>query len=266
MVDDWAAVEVADGEMRLWPMRGGADAVPLSAPVTGDPGPVLQSMLAAGGPARVLAAGWPDTPPATVPCLPPAPLPPVAVGKIAVHRLPGLAQGRPADRIGAAATSIAGHMARHPGFDGVLCLPGRATVWAHLSAGEIVSVRSFLTVELLAALFPGSGNGTDGFAEALGQSMARPAGLAGDLSSVRALQAAGTLDATGAHARAAGLLIGAELAAARPWWLGQAVTVVGAGWLAGCYAAALAAQGVTAVMSDPNVALLEGFLAARRHL
>ena len=49
-----------------------------------------------------------------------------------------------------------------------------------------------------------------------------------------------------ARARLSGLLIGMELAAAKPYWLGQPVTLIGAEKLSATYARALAAQGVTA--------------------
>lgn len=269
MADGWAVVEVSDGELRLWPLWNGAGDAPITAPVTDDPGAVLQSMLAPllppGTAISVLATGWPGTTPVRVPCPPPAPLPGVTISPgITLHRLPGLVQDRPADLMATATTRIAGHLARHADFDGVLCLPGRATVWAHLSAGEIVSFRSFLTAEVLAALSPGPGEGKAGFTAAVQQAIARPAGVAAELSSVRALLAVGRLDASAAHVQMAGLLIGAELAAARPWWLGQAVTVIGEGWLAHLYATALEAQGVTAPMADPTRALLDGFGAARK--
>ena len=49
-------------------------------------------------------------------------------------------------------TQIAGFLSEFPGFDGVVCLPGTHTKWVHLSAGEIVSFRTFMTGELFGLL------------------------------------------------------------------------------------------------------------------
>lgn len=264
---DWAAVERTAGKLRLWLFRGDAEGAAITAPDTGDPGAALRAMLAPGAAIDVIATGWPGTAPARVPCAPPQPLPALALDpQVRLHRLPGLAQDRPADLIGTAATRIAGHLARQPDFDGVLCLPGRQTVWAHLSAGEVVSFRSFLTAELLSALTALPQAESEGFADAVQAALSRPAGLAAELSSVRARLAMGTIAPAAAPAQMAGLLIGAELAAARPWWLGQPVTVLGQGWLADRYAEALLTQGLAPARADPAQALLDGFRAARRAL
>ncbi|WP_207099521.1 2-dehydro-3-deoxygalactonokinase [Paracoccus shandongensis] len=263
---DWAAAEWTAGEVRLWPMHGDAEGAAITAPAGDDPVAALRAMLAPGVAIDVIAAGWPGTAPVRVPCPPPPPLPALALDpQVTLHRLPGLVQDRPADLIGAQATRIAGHLARHPDFDGVLCLPGPQSVWAQISAGEVVSFRSFLTGELLSALTASADEST-GFAEAVQDALSRPAGLAAELSSVRARLALDRITPSDAHAQTAGLLIGAELAGARPWWLGQPVTVIGQGWLADRYAEALVLQGVTPAMADPTRALLDGFRAARRTL
>ena len=44
-------------------------------------------------------------------------------------------------------TQIAGFLALNPGWDGVICLPGTHSKWAHVSAGEVVSFQTFLTGE-----------------------------------------------------------------------------------------------------------------------
>ncbi|MCZ0962290.1 2-dehydro-3-deoxygalactonokinase [Paracoccus benzoatiresistens] len=269
---DWAAVELAAGELRLWLFRGDAEGAAITRPDNGDPAASLAAMLiprlAPGAAIDVIAAGWPGTAPARVPCPPPRPADAVVLDpRLTLHRLPGLMQDRPADLIGVQTTRIAGHLARHPEFDGVLCLPGGQSAWAHVSAGEIVSFRGFLTGELLSALTASTPDEESaGFAEAVQDTLSRPAGLAGELSSLRARLAMEEMTPPAAYARMAGLLIGAELAAARPWWLGQSVTVIGAGWLADRYAEALVTQGVNPARADPTRALLDGFRAARRGL
>ena len=65
-----------------------------------------------------------------------------------------------------------------------------------------------------------------------------------------------------ARARLSGLLIGSELAAARPYWLGQQVAIIGADDLSQAYATALAAQGVSATIADSTAMTLAGLRAA----
>jgi 2-dehydro-3-deoxygalactonokinase len=127
---------------------------------------------------------------------------------------------------------VAGFAGAHPNWDGVICLPGDPTHWVHLSAGEIVSFQSFLTLRLAGVLEAG---GAAPDLDRLSEIMSRPERLALSLR-----------EAELGRDRAAflGALMGAELAAARVYWLGQQVVVMGAGPLAEGYATALAAQGV----------------------
>ena len=79
------------------------------------------------------------------------------------------------------------------------------------------------------------------------------------------LRAEGLLHGLGteaATARLSGLLIGAELAAARPYWLGQRIALIGAPKLAAHYAAALALQGVVAETANATECTLAGLTAA----
>lgn len=71
------------------------------------------------------------------------------------------------------------------------------------------------------------------------------------------------LGAAQARARLSGLLIGAEIAAARPYWLGQRVVLVGGAALSASYARALASQGLTAETLDATACTLAGLAAAR---
>ena len=68
-------------------------------------------------------------------------------------------------------------------------------------------------------------------------------------------------DALDADADAvAGHLIGAELSAMRPYWLGQQVIVIGQNSL---YSGVLAAQGVPVTTVDGQDAMKEGLIALR---
>ena len=54
-----------------------------------------------------------------------------------------------------------------------------------------------------------------------------------------------------------------ELAAARPYWLGQNVAVLGADGIADAYQTALEAQSVPVLRADADRMTLEGLKAAR---
>jgi 2-dehydro-3-deoxygalactonokinase len=142
-----------------------------------------------------------------------------------------------------------------PGYDGILCLPGTHSKWAQISAGEVVSFQTFMTGEMFALLSQASvlrhglqGEGWDdtAFDAAVSDALSRPERLGARLFSLRAEGLIAGLTPAAARARLSGLLIGTELAAARPYWLGQRVTLVGASRLSNAYARALKSQGVDA--------------------
>ena len=186
-----------------------------------------------GGPVLRLGEGTPDTVPTradpgdgTMPCL---------------------TRDRPADLLGAwARLIVAGFAARQPHWDGVI-LTGEGDVshWIHLSAGEIVSFQGFLTPRLVAAL--GGADAAD--PDALTDTMSRPERLAAHLHRA-------TLSGDGRALT--GHLIGAELASARPYWLGQQVVLVPPDSAGLPYGAALAAQGVPVEVGRADMLMTAG--------
>ena len=64
--------------------------------------------------------------------------------------IPGLKQPKPADVLRGEEVQVAGFLTCHPGFDGVLCLPGTHSKWTRISAGEVVSFQTYMTGELFA--------------------------------------------------------------------------------------------------------------------
>jgi 2-dehydro-3-deoxygalactonokinase len=130
-----------------------------------------------------------------------------------------------------ARAAVADYAAAHPQWDGVICIAGDPTHWVHLSAGEVISFQSFLTARLARAL--GAGMRAD--PGAVTDSMARPERLATHL---RSAELGGNRDEILGH------LIGAEIAAARPYWLGREVVVTGEAGLAEAYGEVLGMQGV----------------------
>jgi 2-dehydro-3-deoxygalactonokinase len=141
----------------------------------------------------------------------------------------------------------------------------------HISAGEVVSFRSFMTGEMFDLLATASvlrhtvGEGWDAeaFSQAVSDALSRPETVAARLFSIRAEALLKGLDAGTARARLSGALIGLELAGARPYWLGQNVALIGAPKLSAIYAAALAAQGVPAEVADGAAMTRAGLAAAR---
>ncbi|WP_299030905.1 2-dehydro-3-deoxygalactonokinase [uncultured Sulfitobacter sp.] len=219
--------------------------------------------------------GWSEAPYRSVPAAPPD-----ATGakrvtgtdpRMDVRILSGMSQLQPADVMRGEETQVAGFIATQPEWDGVLCLPGTHSKWVHISAGEIVSFRTFMTGEMFALLAKQSvlrhsvdaqDLDAEAFKTAVADTMSRPESMAGALFSLRAETLLDGLDPATARARLSGMLIGMELAAARPYWLGQNIALIGDGTLASLYAAALQAQGVPTQTVDADAMTLRGLYSA----
>ncbi len=219
--------------------------------------------------------GWAEAPYATAPCAPPnlshATRVATRDNRLHVFILPGVKQTKPADVMRGEETQLAGFQALNPQFDGVVCLPGTHCKWVRMSAGEIVGFQTFMTGELFSLISQRSvlqhsiaENGWDetAFGEALDDAMARPSALASKLFSLRAEGLLNDLSPVAARARLSGLLIGVEMAAAKPYWLGQQIAIVGAHALASAYETALTAQGAPVIRTDAERMTLEGLKAA----
>jgi 2-dehydro-3-deoxygalactonokinase len=76
----------------------------------------------------------------------------------------------------------------------------------------------------------------------------------------------GDPDPGAARARLSGLLIGLELAATKPYWLGQELALIGAPDLCATYAAALTAQGLSPTQHSGDDMTLAGLTAAHASL
>lgn len=290
---EWIAADWGTSHLRVWAMQGDAPV----AEATSDKGmgrlapggfePALLDLIGdwlGPGQTPVIACGmvgarqgWTEAPYLPVPARPGtgAVRAPAADPRIAVLILPGLSQSAPADVMRGEETQIAGYLAAHPQWDGVLCLPGTHCKWVHVSAGEVISFRTFLTGELFALLSNQSvlrhSLSTDGFDDtafdaALAEAISRPEALAARLFSLRAADLLHGTPAPETRARLSGLLIGAELAAARAFWLGQQIVVIGAPATAPLYLRALAAQGAPATRGDAAALTLAGLTAARAAL
>lgn len=292
---DWIAVDWGTSRLRAWAMTADGEilASASSAKGMGSLAPYqfeaalleeIGDWLALDRSTPVIACGmvgarqgWIEAHYETAPCAPAGPLVSPAVNdpRISVHICPGVKQHGPADVMRGEETQVAGYIAQNPDFDGVLCLPGTHSKWAHISAGEIVSFRTFMTGEMFALLSGQSvlrhsvateGWDAGAFAAAVSDAIAKPEALAARFFSLRAEALLHDLQGDTARARLSGLLIGAELAAAKPYWLGQDVTLIGASSLTGSYAAALTAQGARPTIADGSAMTLAGLTAAYRSL
>jgi 2-dehydro-3-deoxygalactonokinase len=172
-------------------------------------------------------------------------------------------------------TQIAGFLHLNPNWDGVICLPGTHSKWVHVSAGEIVSFRTFMTGELFDVISTGTvlrhslgGEDLDDatFATAVSDTLSRPEKFAANLFSLRAANLLAGQRPAVARAQLSGSLIGLELAAARPYWLGQNVALIGANRLTALYESALKEQGIPVLITDAAPVTLAGLSATYKAL
>lgn len=290
MNTEWIAVDWGTSHLRAWAMRGEtvldqAQSDKGMARVGRDE---FQSALLdliegwlGSAPVDVIACGmvgarqgWVEAPYTAVPTSP-VPDAPVRVPGtdpcIRAFVVPGLKQVAPPDVMRGEETQIAGFLAARPSWDGVLCLPGTHTKWVQISAGEVVSFRTFMTGELFELLRGQSvlkhsvGDGWDAaaFAEAVADTLTKPEQLAARLFTLRAADLLDGQDTGVARSRLSGVLIGAELAATRPYWLGQQLGIVGADAVSKTYAQALQQQGAFVETADVTQSTLAGLALAR---
>lgn len=289
---DWIAIDWGTSNLRVWAMSA-AD-TPL-AEAQSDRGmgklrpeefePALLALIQPWlhKPTTAIACGmvgarqgWTEAPYARTPCTP-SPTTftraPTTTPGLTVHIIPGVSQDSPADVMRGEETQIAGFLHENPGWDGILCMPGTHTKWVHISAGEIVSFQTVMTGELFATIstqtvlrhsIAEEGFDNDAFTTAMTDTISRPERLAASLFSIRAESLLHGQTPAQARARLSGLLIGAELAATRPYWLGQDISIIGNGTAARLYQQALASQGAQARLTDTTTITLAGLIAARR--
>lgn len=292
---DWIAVDWGTSQLRAWAIGAGGAVLDKAESTDGMGGltqagfePALLRLIDPwlnDGPIPVIACGmvgakqgWVEAPYRPVPCKPgeATPITPATQdSRIKLHILPGVSQDGPADVMRGEETQTAGVIHENPDFDGILCLPGTHTKWIHISAQEIVSFRTAMTGELFALLSQhsvlrhsvgGEDFDRDAFDSAVGETLSRPERLAQSLFTIRAEGLLhGQTNAVG-RARLSGLLIGADLAAAKPYWLGQHVLIGGAPALVALYARALEIQGVQCLARDSEPLTLAGLRLAHAKL
>jgi 2-dehydro-3-deoxygalactonokinase len=161
----------------------------------------------------------------------------------------------------------------------MIVLPGTHSKWARVGAHGIEAFATFLTGELYAVLrehsilgrlaTAGGEGGGVAFARGVQTSLRAEATLSHDLFSARTLALTGALAPEGVADYLSGLLLGAEVAAARRWAErhgaeGDAVTLVGDAALCERYRQALHSAGIKAA-PGPADAAARGMWRIARH-
>jgi 2-dehydro-3-deoxygalactonokinase len=191
-----------------------------------------------------------------------------------VRILPGVCQrgkGRE-DVMRGEETQLAGAWAERR-TSGLYCLPGTHSKWALVEEGRLLSFTTFMTGELFAIISQhsilrdmveaGAGDSASAaFAEAVSE-MLDGGAITGKLFSIRAASLLLADAAPDARARLSGLLIGAEIAAARAELKGSAeVSLIATGAQARAYETALAIAGIGSGTLDGQDLVRRGLYAA----
>ena len=187
--------------------------------------------------------------------------------RISVSIVPGIMQTSPPDVMRGEETQIAGYLSKNPDFDGIICLPGTHTKWAHISANEIVSFKTFMTGEIFLSLSERSilktsvqSNDFDptSFLEAFEDTYSNPALLSSKLFGLRAADLLENTSTKFLKSKLSGYLIGCELAGAKSYWLGQNIIMIGNNDLCILYQKALKKLGLNATIENTQNVTLNG--------
>lgn len=274
---NWIAAACARSELVVWAMR---DRSVLAKEIrqigTSTVSGELQTLAAdwqAGPETPAILCGAADASAVRVPAKPLDLLPEAdqTASQPKTFTLPGLSQDRPVALMNGSATTIAGFISLNPDWDGVLCIVGDQTHWVQISAGEVVSFQSFLTIASFGALsqLPHLGTAAavpgadDAVLDAVEDAMAKPERLTARIAELGADR---TLADPMKRSRLLGALLGAELAAARPYWLGQNLALLSDGPFRPAYAGALDRLGAPVTHADAERMTLEGLIRGWRRL
>ena len=191
--------------------------------------------------------------------------------RISVRIVLGIMQKSPPDVMRGEETQIAGYLSKKPDFDGIICLPGTHTKWVHISAGEIVSFKTFMTGEIFLSLsehsiLKSSVQSDDldltSFLEAFEDTYSNPALLSSKLFGLRAADLLENTSTKLLKSKLSGYLIGSELAGAKSYWLGQNIVMIGNNDLCMLYEKALKKLGLNATIENTQNVTLNGLKQA----
>ena len=192
--------------------------------------------------------------------------------RIEVSVIPGLKQPDPPDVMRGEETQIAGFLAQHPQFDGVVCMPGTHTKWANVAQGQVLRFQSYMTGEVFSLLarhsvlrhsLGGEGFDMETFAETLPRVLDEPSLAISGLFPLRADDLLNGACASALRARLSAYLIGMEVHAAASQWQGADTALIGAPKLTRLYSQALSLKGCAPAQFDADGLTLEGLFTAR---
>lgn len=186
---------------------------------------------------------------------------------------------RDGDVIRGEETQIVGLLAREPGFDGVVVLPGTHSKWTTVTGASIADFQTYLTGEMFGLLAhhsflrhsvkEGAGelSAQPDFALGVERTVVDGLPFLAAIFSVRARQLLDGTDPEDNLAYLSGLVIGGEIAAARDTgllWQGRTLRIVGSRTLARAYGRAFALSGYEAGALDGSDLVVAGLLRLAR--
>jgi len=196
-----------------------------------------------------------------------------------VRILPGLAQHDPArpDVMRGEETQLLDGFAATDA-SGLACMPGTHSKWVRIVSGQVTEFSTYMTGELFGLITKRSilrhaigsisncDPDNDAFAAAVLEAAHAPEAVSRLLFSVRGDQLLNGRDEMTSYCRISGLLIGAEIAAARTQFeAADPLQLIASGKLNHLYSAAFVLLGIDVVHRDADDAVLKGLSAAARH-
>lgn len=193
-----------------------------------------------------------------------------------VRILPGVCQRSGGDNVmRGEETQLLGLASLHPGYAGLVCMPGTHSKWASLNGTRIERFSTAMTGEVFEVLRthsvlrhslgePLDGPGREaGFAAGAADGLANPENLLGLLFRVRAGALLSDRQPDWCAGYLSGLLIGTEIAAHRAEIGAEPVPLIGSTALCGLYAQVLSMAGKSGRPVDATEVVLAGLKAAR---
>ena len=192
--------------------------------------------------------------------------------------LPGVCQKAGADNVmRGEETQLLGLAALHPGFSGMVCMPGTHSKWAQLRGTHIEHFSTAMTGEIYEVLRTHSvlrhsltgdldgPNRADGFAVGARAGLDHPQNLLGTLFQVRASALLSDRQPDWCAGYLSGLLIGTEIGSNQHLLGDQPVPLIGSDTLCRLYAQVLGMIGATGALQDTTNIVLAGLKAARSY-
>ncbi|WP_245895172.1 2-dehydro-3-deoxygalactonokinase [Devosia submarina] len=202
--------------------------------------------------------------------------PSVPGSHVAATILPGVCQRAGDDNVmRGEETQLLGLASLHPGFAGLVCMPGTHSKWAHLAGTRIEHFSTAMTGEMFEVLrlhsvlrhsLSGELNGPgrkDGFAAGAADGLERPEHLLGMLFRIRAGSLLSDRQPDWCAGYLSGLLIGTEIASNRHLIGDTPVPLIGSPVLCDLYQKVLGMIGIKGEPQDATQTVLAGLRAAR---